>query len=184
MINIQLNLKHVSSFFRDQRNLEEEDKKRQEAIQNLQDNNTRLDNKLKTLRETINTTRSEQSNFGKVIENLRVEVNQHKYELQSIEGNLTATRNAIKSKVNAFGEHTERVLLEIRNMQQKFRKPPIGPIVIMANVGKRKAFSIGAEKHRVNASSQNEIEHFDCCDDDVITSGIVVLVNEKKTTLL
>ncbi|GBN52905.1 hypothetical protein AVEN_109409-1 [Araneus ventricosus] len=60
----------------------------------------------------------------------------------------------------------------------------------MANVGKRKAFSIGAEKHGVNAFSQNEIEHFECCDDDVITSGevseedIVALVNEKKPTLL
>ncbi|GBL96663.1 hypothetical protein AVEN_203380-1, partial [Araneus ventricosus] len=41
----------------------------------------------------------------------------------------------------------------------------------MANVGKRKAFSIGAEKHGVNAFSQNEIEHFECCGDDVITSG-------------
>ncbi|GBM31227.1 hypothetical protein AVEN_193356-1 [Araneus ventricosus] len=40
----------------------------------------------------------------------------------------------------------------------------------MANVGKRKAFSIGV---RVNAFSQNEIEHFECCDDDVITSGEV-----------
>ncbi|GBO34190.1 hypothetical protein AVEN_255350-1 [Araneus ventricosus] len=42
------------------------------------------------------------------------------------------------------------------------------------------------EKHGVNAFSQNEIEHFECCDDDVITSGegseedIVALVNEKK----
>ncbi|GBO27620.1 hypothetical protein AVEN_239946-1 [Araneus ventricosus] len=56
----------------------------------------------------------------------------------------------------------------------------------MANVGKRKAFSIGAEKHGVNAFSQNEIEHFECCDDDVVTSGevseedIVALVNEEK----
>ncbi|GBM03527.1 hypothetical protein AVEN_95418-1 [Araneus ventricosus] len=56
----------------------------------------------------------------------------------------------------------------------------------MANVGKRKAFFIGAEKHGVNAFSQNEIEHFECCDDDVITSGeasegdIVALVNEKN----
>ncbi|GBN09118.1 hypothetical protein AVEN_219252-1 [Araneus ventricosus] len=56
----------------------------------------------------------------------------------------------------------------------------------MANDGKRKAFSIGAEKHGVNVFSQNEIEHFECCDDDVITSGevseedIVALVNEKK----
>ncbi|GBN66741.1 hypothetical protein AVEN_135204-1 [Araneus ventricosus] len=41
----------------------------------------------------------------------------------------------------------------------------------MANVGMRKAFSIGAEKHGVNAFSQNEIEHFECCGDDVITSG-------------
>ncbi|GBL89594.1 hypothetical protein AVEN_87912-1 [Araneus ventricosus] len=41
----------------------------------------------------------------------------------------------------------------------------------MANVGKRKAFSIGTEKHRVNVFSQNEIEHFKCCDGDVITSG-------------
>ncbi|GBO27276.1 hypothetical protein AVEN_204175-1 [Araneus ventricosus] len=58
--------------------------------------------------------------------------------------------------------------------------------MIMANVGKRKAFSIGAEKHGVNAFSQNDIEHFEYCDDDVITSGevseedIVALVNEKK----
>ncbi|GBM34625.1 hypothetical protein AVEN_212331-1 [Araneus ventricosus] len=43
------------------------------------------------------------------------------------------------------------------------------------------------EKHEVNAFSQNEIEHFEFCDDDVITSGemseddIVALVNEKKT---
>ncbi|GBN90243.1 hypothetical protein AVEN_41543-1 [Araneus ventricosus] len=56
----------------------------------------------------------------------------------------------------------------------------------MANVGKRKAFSIGAEKHAVNAFSQNEIERFECCDDDVMTSGgvskedIVALVNVKK----
>ncbi|GBM25574.1 hypothetical protein AVEN_238889-1, partial [Araneus ventricosus] len=41
----------------------------------------------------------------------------------------------------------------------------------MANTDKRKAFSIGAEMHGVNAFSQNEIEHFKCCDDDVITSG-------------
>ncbi|GBM81759.1 hypothetical protein AVEN_114315-1 [Araneus ventricosus] len=41
----------------------------------------------------------------------------------------------------------------------------------MASVGKRKAFSIGAEKHGVNAFPQNEIEHFECCDDDIITSG-------------
>ncbi|GBO26635.1 hypothetical protein AVEN_119658-1, partial [Araneus ventricosus] len=56
-----------------------------------------------------------------------------------------------------------------------------------ANVGKRKAFFIGAEKHGVNAFSQNEIEHFECCGYDVITSGevreeyIVALVNEKTT---
>ncbi|GBL95780.1 hypothetical protein AVEN_709-1 [Araneus ventricosus] len=55
----------------------------------------------------------------------------------------------------------------------------------MANVCKRKAFSIGAEKHGLNAFSQNEIENFECYDDDVITSGevsedIVALVNEKK----
>ncbi|GBN03814.1 hypothetical protein AVEN_131403-1 [Araneus ventricosus] len=56
----------------------------------------------------------------------------------------------------------------------------------MANVGKRKAFPLGAEKRGVNTFSQNEIEHFECCDDDVITSGevseedIVALVNEKK----
>ncbi|GBN38741.1 hypothetical protein AVEN_26630-1 [Araneus ventricosus] len=41
----------------------------------------------------------------------------------------------------------------------------------MANVGKGIAFSITAEKHGVNAFSQNEIEHFECCDDDVVTSG-------------
>ncbi|GBN81474.1 hypothetical protein AVEN_115777-1 [Araneus ventricosus] len=58
----------------------------------------------------------------------------------------------------------------------------------MANVGKRKAFSIRAEKHGVNAFSQNEMEHFECCDDDVITSGeeseedIVALVNEKNNS--
>ncbi|GBL87089.1 hypothetical protein AVEN_218781-1 [Araneus ventricosus] len=62
--------------------------------------------------------------------------------------------------------------------------------VIMANVGKRKAFSIGAEKHGENAFSQNEIEHFECCDYDVITSGevseegIVALVNEEKNSIV
>ncbi|GBM70258.1 hypothetical protein AVEN_270831-1 [Araneus ventricosus] len=60
----------------------------------------------------------------------------------------------------------------------------------MAKVGKRKAFSIGAEKRRVNAFSQNEIEHFECCDDDVITSrkvseeDIVALVNEKNNSIV
>ncbi|GBM82360.1 hypothetical protein AVEN_137904-1 [Araneus ventricosus] len=60
----------------------------------------------------------------------------------------------------------------------------------MANVGKRKAFSIGAEKHGVNAFSQNEMEHFECCDDDAITSGevseedIVALVNEKNNSIV
>ncbi|GBO32519.1 hypothetical protein AVEN_267580-1 [Araneus ventricosus] len=60
----------------------------------------------------------------------------------------------------------------------------------MANVGKRKAFSIGAEKHGVNAFSQNEIEHFECCDDDAITSGevseedIVALVNENNNSIV
>ncbi|GBM75675.1 hypothetical protein AVEN_269900-1 [Araneus ventricosus] len=56
----------------------------------------------------------------------------------------------------------------------------------MSNVGKRKAFSIGAEKYGVNAFSQNEIEHFECCDEDIISNGelseeyIVALVNEQK----
>ncbi|GBN38413.1 hypothetical protein AVEN_153707-1 [Araneus ventricosus] len=61
----------------------------------------------------------------------------------------------------------------------------------MDNVGKRKAFFfIGAEKHGVNAFSQNEIEHFECCDDDVITSGevseedIVALVTEKSNSIV
>ncbi|GBM04476.1 hypothetical protein AVEN_197890-1 [Araneus ventricosus] len=60
----------------------------------------------------------------------------------------------------------------------------------MVNVGKRKAFSIGAEKYGVNAFSQDEIEHFECCDDDVITSGevseedIVALVNEKNNSIV
>ncbi|GBN56378.1 hypothetical protein AVEN_183206-1 [Araneus ventricosus] len=60
----------------------------------------------------------------------------------------------------------------------------------MVNVGKRKAFSIRAEKHLVNAFSQNEIEHFECCDDDVITSGevseedILALVNEKNNSIV
>ncbi|GBM28989.1 hypothetical protein AVEN_40743-1 [Araneus ventricosus] len=59
----------------------------------------------------------------------------------------------------------------------------------MANVGKRKAFTIGA-KHGVNAFPQNEIEHFECCDDDVITSvevseeDIVALVNEKNNSIV
>ncbi|GBN50493.1 hypothetical protein AVEN_179049-1 [Araneus ventricosus] len=59
----------------------------------------------------------------------------------------------------------------------------------MANVGKRKAFSIGSEKHGVNAFSQNEIEHFECCDHDVITSrevseeDIMALVNEKNNSI-
>ncbi|GBN19669.1 hypothetical protein AVEN_92708-1 [Araneus ventricosus] len=44
------------------------------------------------------------------------------------------------------------------------------------------------EKHGENAFSQNEIEHFECCDDDVITSGevseedIVAPVNEKNNS--
>ncbi|GBO09849.1 hypothetical protein AVEN_188325-1 [Araneus ventricosus] len=60
----------------------------------------------------------------------------------------------------------------------------------MANVGKRKAFSVGAEKHGVNAFSQNEIEHFECCDDDVIAYGevieedIVALVNEENNSIV
>ncbi|GBN25710.1 Tigger transposable element-derived protein 6 [Araneus ventricosus] len=46
------------------------------------------------------------------------------------------------------------------------------------------------EKHGVNAFSQNEIEHFECCDDDIITSGegskedIVALVNEKNNSIV
>ncbi|GBO40978.1 hypothetical protein AVEN_129772-1 [Araneus ventricosus] len=60
----------------------------------------------------------------------------------------------------------------------------------MANVGKQKAISFGAERHGVNVFSQNEIEHFECCDDDVITSGevseedIVALVNEKNNSIV
>ncbi|GBN00845.1 hypothetical protein AVEN_51833-1 [Araneus ventricosus] len=46
------------------------------------------------------------------------------------------------------------------------------------------------EKYGVDAFSQNEIEHFECCDDDVITSGevseedIVALVNEKNNSIV
>ncbi|GBO27574.1 hypothetical protein AVEN_100141-1 [Araneus ventricosus] len=60
----------------------------------------------------------------------------------------------------------------------------------MANIGKRKAFSIRAEKHGVNDFSQNEIEHFEYCDDDVITSGevseedIVAIVNEENNSIV
>ncbi|GBL72257.1 hypothetical protein AVEN_115221-1 [Araneus ventricosus] len=48
----------------------------------------------------------------------------------------------------------------------------------------------GTKKHGVNAFSQNEIEHFECCDDDVIISGevseedIVALVNEKNNSIV
>ncbi|GBM67116.1 hypothetical protein AVEN_59332-1 [Araneus ventricosus] len=62
--------------------------------------------------------------------------------------------------------------------------------LIRANVGKRKAFSIGAEKHGVNASPQNEVEHFECCDDDVVTYGevseedIVALLNVKNNFIV
>ncbi|GBN91600.1 hypothetical protein AVEN_11815-1 [Araneus ventricosus] len=57
----------------------------------------------------------------------------------------------------------------------------------MANVGKRNTFPIGAEKHGVNAFPQNEIEHFECCDNDVITMSeedIVALVNEKNNSIV
>ncbi|GBL80977.1 hypothetical protein AVEN_83070-1 [Araneus ventricosus] len=46
------------------------------------------------------------------------------------------------------------------------------------------------EKHGVNAFSQIEIEHFECCDEEVITSGdvseedIVALVNEKNNSIV
>ncbi|GBO14629.1 hypothetical protein AVEN_76237-1 [Araneus ventricosus] len=46
------------------------------------------------------------------------------------------------------------------------------------------------EEHGVNAFSQNEIEHFECCDDDVITTwevseeDIVALVNEKNNSIV
>ncbi|GBO04385.1 hypothetical protein AVEN_243932-1 [Araneus ventricosus] len=46
------------------------------------------------------------------------------------------------------------------------------------------------EKHGVNAFSQNEIEHLECCDNDAITSGevseedIVALVNEKNNSIV
>ncbi|GBM09725.1 hypothetical protein AVEN_101778-1 [Araneus ventricosus] len=46
------------------------------------------------------------------------------------------------------------------------------------------------KKHAVNAFPQNEIEHFECFDDDVITSGkvseedIVTLVNEKNNSIV
>ncbi|GBL73265.1 hypothetical protein AVEN_159313-1 [Araneus ventricosus] len=42
----------------------------------------------------------------------------------------------------------------------------------------------------MNAFSQNEIEHFECCDDNVITSGevseedIVAIVNEKNNCIV
>ncbi|GBM41264.1 hypothetical protein AVEN_180554-1 [Araneus ventricosus] len=68
--------------------------------------------------------------------------------------------------------------------------PSMNFAVIMANVGKRKAFSIGAEKHGVNDFSPNEIEYFECCDDDVITSGevseedIMALVNRKNNSIV
>ncbi|GBO00297.1 hypothetical protein AVEN_72626-1 [Araneus ventricosus] len=58
------------------------------------------------------------------------------------------------------------------------------------NSARRKAFSIGAEKHGVNTFSQNEIEHFECCGDDVITFGevseedIVALINEKNNSIV
>lgn len=62
-----------------------------------------------------------------IIVTISDELNQHRYELKNIEDNLTATRNAIKNKVNAFGEYTEQVLKEI-TMEKRFKKKPIGPI--------------------------------------------------------
>ncbi|GBN40891.1 hypothetical protein AVEN_90558-1 [Araneus ventricosus] len=53
--------------------------------------------------------------------------------------------------------------------------------MIMANVGKRKAFSTRAEKHGVNAFPQNEIEHFECCGDDAITSGESICRTSNKS---
>ncbi|GBM87221.1 hypothetical protein AVEN_129737-1 [Araneus ventricosus] len=46
------------------------------------------------------------------------------------------------------------------------------------------------EKHGVNAFSQNEIEHLECCDNDVISSGevseedIVALVNDENNSIV
>ncbi|KAF8793350.1 Structural maintenance of chromosomes protein 6 like protein [Argiope bruennichi] len=119
---------------KDERNLEEEDRRRQEAIQNLKAENVNLDDKLKTLRETINTKQNEQSNSGKVEENLRAEMNHNLYQLKNIEDNLAASRNAIRNKVNTFGEHTEKVLREIEKNRNKFRNVVIGPIGVYMEV--------------------------------------------------
>ncbi|GBN18417.1 hypothetical protein AVEN_205815-1 [Araneus ventricosus] len=95
-------------------------------------------------------------------------------------------------KSGKFGSlYSNSLVLKIRYKHLKMHKRQKSSLaVIIATVGKRKAFSIGARKTWSECFSQNEIEHFECYDDDVITSGevseedIVTLVNEKNNSIV
>lgn len=108
--------------------IEEERKQCESAIQNLNHRNSELNVNLQNLKEQRSKKFSEQSNMEKKIEEFRAEIASHNIKHRKYSENLKNAKNTLQNKANAFGEHTVKVLEEIKNKRNAFVKLPVGPI--------------------------------------------------------
>ncbi|GBN98534.1 hypothetical protein AVEN_13495-1 [Araneus ventricosus] len=103
----------------------------------------------------------------------------------SLSNSTVATIWKNRDSISAY----EKNINECKRLRKAEKENVDGSSQQTEDDGEKDPRSKWLEKHGVNAFSQNKIDHFESCDDDVITSGevseevIVALVNEKKTLL-
>ncbi|GIY41471.1 structural maintenance of chromosomes protein 6, partial [Caerostris darwini] len=108
------------------KNIEEENKQRMEAMERLKENNSELAKDVENCEKIRSEKMEIQAKIEKNIRELNVEV-KNNYRLKELEDSLLASKKALINKLNAFGEHTEKVLGDLNN-ESIFKKQPVGPI--------------------------------------------------------
>ncbi|GFQ93632.1 structural maintenance of chromosomes protein 6 [Trichonephila clavata] len=108
--------------------IEEEKRRCESHIQDLNNKNSEMQSNINNLTDQRNKKLSEQTNIEKKMEELRAEIVNHNSKYRKYSENLNSAENAKANKVNAFGEHTVKVLQEIENKRNAFIKLPVGPI--------------------------------------------------------
>ncbi|GFS49660.1 hypothetical protein TNCV_4343931 [Trichonephila clavipes] len=108
--------------------IEEERRRCESNIRDLTNKNLEMQNNINSLEGLRNKKFSEQCNIEMKMEELRAEIVNHNSKYQKYNENLKSAENALQNKVNAFGEHTVKVLQEIENKRKAFIKLPVGPI--------------------------------------------------------
>ncbi|GFY77841.1 structural maintenance of chromosomes protein 6 [Trichonephila inaurata madagascariensis] len=108
--------------------IEEERRRCELTIQDLRNKNLEMQNNINSLKDLRNKKLYENTNIEKKMDELKAEIVNHNSKYRKYNENLKSAENALQNKVNAFGEHTVKVLQEIENKRNAFIKLPVGPI--------------------------------------------------------